>query len=325
MFSKTALIVDDSLTAQAVLKRLLVQNGYLVDTQRSGEDALSHIKTKVPDVIFLDHIMPGLDGFQTLKHIKANPKTQSIPVVMYTSQTAEKYSNEAKALGAIGVLSKQLSNNELDQLLDQVSVQIQPEVPDVIVTEESLGFDISSVEAENDEDQWPDQQWKKLLHSELAEHKQDLERQHRDLMLRIEKMSLNTSHMPLPPTKPAIVKFMAFGLALLIPTLVSFDFYGRVQQQQQQINSLLQTVTNQNHRLADANKSMAANVQLQRQQATEERDDMIFLLETLIATIDQQPAKLNPSSSKPTIPAKESVSEPQEQQPPLSLALDNNP
>src|SRR5690606_27334255 len=67
--------------------------------------------------VFLDHNMPGMDGFQALEAIKANPATATIPVMMYTSQEGELYVGQARALGAIGVLPKSLHPVEVTKVL----------------------------------------------------------------------------------------------------------------------------------------------------------------------------------------------------------------
>jgi CheY-like chemotaxis protein len=75
------------------------------------------LKLHRPDVIFMDHMMPGIDGFQALEAIKANPATATIPVMMYTSQEGELYVGQARALGAFGVLPKSLKPIELNEVL----------------------------------------------------------------------------------------------------------------------------------------------------------------------------------------------------------------
>lgn len=116
-----ALIVDDSSTARIMLARLLKR----IDVESQGvptaEDALNVLKRHdQPDVIFLDHLLPGMDGFEALRQIKRDPEMQNIPVFMYTSQNAERYLEEAKALGAQGVIGKQADRNQLYQRLEAV-------------------------------------------------------------------------------------------------------------------------------------------------------------------------------------------------------------
>ncbi len=80
---RNALVVDDSLTARTVLKHQLNQLDVIVESACDGSRALELLKNHTPDVIFLDHIMPGLDGFEVLEQLKINWWTRSIPVVMY--------------------------------------------------------------------------------------------------------------------------------------------------------------------------------------------------------------------------------------------------
>src|ERR1051325_2582850 len=85
--SRTALVVDDSRVALMSLARLLKAEGMMVDMVESGPEALAYLRLNPPPAaIFLDHMMPGMDGFETLRAIKVNPTTASIPVVMYTSK-----------------------------------------------------------------------------------------------------------------------------------------------------------------------------------------------------------------------------------------------
>jgi CheY-like chemotaxis protein len=115
--SKTALVVDDSQVARHVLTKLLASNGVTADSAESAELALEYLKHHRPDVVFMDHNMPGMDGFQALEAIKANPATATIPVMMYTSQEGELYVGQARALGAFGVLPKALKPIEVNRVL----------------------------------------------------------------------------------------------------------------------------------------------------------------------------------------------------------------
>ncbi|MGH8503474.1 MAG: response regulator [Gammaproteobacteria bacterium] len=117
MAARRALVVDDSKTARVMLRRMLEQHKIVVDTAESAEDALDYLKYERPDVIFMDHMMPGMDGFQALKAIKDDPNTAMIPIMMYTAKGGEVYLGEARALGAVGVLSKQIQSSELVQAL----------------------------------------------------------------------------------------------------------------------------------------------------------------------------------------------------------------
>ena len=139
MLDKVALIIDDSATARTMLKHKLNKFDVVVETAADGMEGLQILQTRQPDIIFLDHIMPGLDAFQVLEQLKINPLTQSIPVVMYTSQAAPKYSDEARAMGAIGVMPKQVTNDLLSQMLDRAE-QYRQAALHAIANNKEAGF-----------------------------------------------------------------------------------------------------------------------------------------------------------------------------------------
>lgn len=116
--TKTALIVDDSASAQLRLKKMLRPYGLHIDTATSGEAALHYLSSKLPDVIFMDHLMPGMDGLRALQIIKSRPQTAVVPVVMYTAQSGDLYLGQARALGALDVVSKDTINaTELSKVM----------------------------------------------------------------------------------------------------------------------------------------------------------------------------------------------------------------
>ncbi len=117
---KRALIVDDSRSARVILSRMLEQHGMAVDTAESAEQALEYLQQSRPDVIFMDHLMPGMDGFQAVQAIKSDPQTAMIPLMMYTSQEGELYVSQARALGAIGVLPKTVRPVDVSRVLYQL-------------------------------------------------------------------------------------------------------------------------------------------------------------------------------------------------------------
>ena len=78
---KLALVVDDSKSARFSLKKLLQKQGIETDFAESAGDALNYLESRRPDVIFMDHLMPGMDGFQAVQAIKSNPQTATIPIM----------------------------------------------------------------------------------------------------------------------------------------------------------------------------------------------------------------------------------------------------
>src|SRR3984885_266619 len=120
MSAKRALIVDDSKSARMFLSRILEKYELDVDTTETAELAIDYLAHHRPDVIFMDHLMPGMDGFQALQAIKNNPQTATIPIMMYTSQEGELYLGQARALGAVGVLPKEIRQADVSKVLYQL-------------------------------------------------------------------------------------------------------------------------------------------------------------------------------------------------------------
>ena len=164
--NKTALIVDDSRSARVVLKRILETHDLDVDMAESAEDALDYLIEKRPDVIFMDHLMPGMDGFEAVSAIKQNPDTATIPIMMYTSQKGEVYLGQARALGAVGVLPKEIAPAEISKVLASLHIigdeKQQPSADEALPVQdadatpaeaETLGKDIRNLVQELFEEQ----------------------------------------------------------------------------------------------------------------------------------------------------------------------------
>jgi len=132
MGAKRALIVDDSKSARLFLARVLENYEIDVDSAESAEAAIDYLGSNRPDVIFMDHMMPGMDGLQAVQAIKNDPRTATIPIMMYTSQEGELYLGQARALGAVGVLPKQIKPADVSKVLYQLHL-----VPDRRSAEQS--------------------------------------------------------------------------------------------------------------------------------------------------------------------------------------------
>src|ERR1700760_3521811 len=117
MSRKRVLVVDDSKSARVILSRMLEKYDIEVDMEESAEHAIEYLNGNRPDAIFMDHLMPGMDGLEAVKAIKSNPQTAMIPIMMYTSQEGELYVGQARALGAMGVLPKQVRPVDVSKVL----------------------------------------------------------------------------------------------------------------------------------------------------------------------------------------------------------------
>jgi twitching motility two-component system response regulator PilH len=89
MAIKKILIVDDSPTERHVLNDMLTKAGYEVIASDNGEDAILKAKQLKPDLILMDVVMPGLNGFQATRAISRDTETRNIPIIICTSKTQE--------------------------------------------------------------------------------------------------------------------------------------------------------------------------------------------------------------------------------------------
>jgi putative two-component system response regulator len=107
------LIVDDESSARAALEFLLRREGFEVRDAPDGPTAIQECATFRPDLILLDIMMPGMDGFEVCRHIKATPETRLTPVVLITGLTATEDRIMGINSGADDFLSKPIDLNEL--------------------------------------------------------------------------------------------------------------------------------------------------------------------------------------------------------------------
>jgi CheY-like chemotaxis protein len=107
------LIVDDERQNRQLLEVLLEAEGYLLDTAASAEEALAAVARQRPDLILLDVMMPGMDGYQVVARLKANPDTVSIPVVMLTALDDRNSRSHGLMAGAAAFLTKPIDRHAL--------------------------------------------------------------------------------------------------------------------------------------------------------------------------------------------------------------------
>lgn len=102
------LVVDDSPTNLAILN-VVLREIYQVISANNGADALSLAAAEEPDLIILDIMMPGMDGYEICDRLKANPFTRDIPVMFVTSMDQERQEAKGLALGAVDYIAKPVS------------------------------------------------------------------------------------------------------------------------------------------------------------------------------------------------------------------------
>jgi twitching motility two-component system response regulator PilH len=110
---KTVLVVDDSPTERYFLTDLLRKNGFEVLSAESGEEGVAKAKAEKPDLILMDVVMPGLNGFQATRTLSRDPTTQGIPVIMCTTKNQETDRVWGLRQGAVDYLVKPVVAEEL--------------------------------------------------------------------------------------------------------------------------------------------------------------------------------------------------------------------
>ena len=114
------MVVDDSLTVRKITTRLLEREGYQVITAKDGVEALVLLREALPAVMLVDIEMPRMDGFDLTRNVRAEPRTQDIPIIIISSRTADKHRNQAAALGVNAFLGKPFQEAELLEQIDEV-------------------------------------------------------------------------------------------------------------------------------------------------------------------------------------------------------------
>jgi len=123
----TILVIDDDEDIRVFLKRTLATaGGYTVLTAGNGRDGIKQARKKLPDLVLLDIMMPGLDGFDVLKRLKSDYKTMSIPVVILSAETSEDTKVKGASLYSDLYLTKPITR---DDLLEKVSQALKRNRP----------------------------------------------------------------------------------------------------------------------------------------------------------------------------------------------------
>ena len=114
MKKKRILIIDDEPNILRVARKRLESNGYEIMVASSGEEGITVAFSDEPDLIFLDLVMPGIDGYEVCRRLKADGLTKDIPIIIFTaSAEPEDFTQKSKETGAVGVLVKPFRSEEL--------------------------------------------------------------------------------------------------------------------------------------------------------------------------------------------------------------------
>ena len=117
------LVVDDSPTDQHVISGLLEKNGHETLLANDGEEAIKVARASRPDLILMDVVMQGMDGYKATRELTRNPDTASIPVVMISSKDQETDRIWGLRQGAAAYLTKPVANQQLVEVIKSVLVE----------------------------------------------------------------------------------------------------------------------------------------------------------------------------------------------------------
>ncbi len=114
----TALIVDDEVKANDLLARILKLRGYATRSEFTGETAIEAVESQPFDVVFLDLMLPDIDGYEVCRRIKERPETRGTPVVMVSAALADENRERGIQAGADGYIPKPYTPNQIFDALE---------------------------------------------------------------------------------------------------------------------------------------------------------------------------------------------------------------
>jgi CheY-like chemotaxis protein len=110
---KKILVIEDEKGEILMLKNRLEDNGYTVITATDGEEGIKKVYEESPDLIILDIVLPIMNGYEVCCHLKKDPKTQNLPIIVITAYGAEALEKECIALGIEESLQKPYDSSDL--------------------------------------------------------------------------------------------------------------------------------------------------------------------------------------------------------------------
>lgn len=114
------LVVDDSPTETYRFKEILQRHGHVVLEATNGADGVSVARAEMPELILMDVVMPGMNGFQATRQLSRGADTQHIPIVIVSTKDQETDRVWGKRQGAKDYLTKPVNEAELLQLIDRL-------------------------------------------------------------------------------------------------------------------------------------------------------------------------------------------------------------
>ena len=119
LMRRKILVIEDHEDSRNILVLQLRTLGYHIIEADSGNAGVEKAFLEIPDLIFMDLKMPGIDGIEATRRLKSNPSTQEIPIIVSTAWIAESSMKEVLAAGAAVVLTKPLTHDLLKEVLQK--------------------------------------------------------------------------------------------------------------------------------------------------------------------------------------------------------------
>ncbi len=117
---KKILIVDDEKDIRSLIEKILGEGAYDIFQAKDGQDMFDFLKDNKPDLILLDVMMPGINGYDICHMLKRNPETSTIPVVMLTVLSGPQDASKGMAMGASAYLTKPFDPDDLGYEIENI-------------------------------------------------------------------------------------------------------------------------------------------------------------------------------------------------------------
>ncbi len=116
---RTVLIIEDEKLIIVSTQMVLEAAGFRVESATNGEDGIAKARSQTPDLILLDIMMPGIDGWETLTRLKRDAATANIPVVIFTAREHSRGHQKSAEMGAVDYFRKPFEPDELIELVEK--------------------------------------------------------------------------------------------------------------------------------------------------------------------------------------------------------------
>jgi CheY-like chemotaxis protein len=117
--TRTVLIIEDEKLIIVSTQMVLEASGFRVESATNGEEGIAKARGSAPDLILLDIMMPGIDGWETLTRLKRDPATAGIPVVIFTAREHSRGHQRSAEMGAVDYFRKPFEPDELIELVEK--------------------------------------------------------------------------------------------------------------------------------------------------------------------------------------------------------------